>query len=274
MANFLIQVLIQWLLQSLLAVSQWKYFPSGALTWDGGESIAICSNRGKLFPLICIPICTIYRGGPCCGSLRVGACQGGIKLEPGNLAEQNAWLNSGLGTLCLSLWVIWELCRLACQGEWRQLFASLDKEVFLCHYNILICTCIPLCRLLNFYSFQYGPTELTAGLTIISPVGEEQCGFCNSQVKSPLQELLGSQCFIGVWQKLPDNKLWDPASTQRFHLPKDMELTFLFLSPLVSCYVVSALIQPRKLFWDPLNQCLHLSRATESFNSNRKIWQG
>lgn len=63
LANFLIQLLIQWLLQSLLAVSQWKYFPSGALTWDGGESIAICSNRGKLFPLICIPICTMYGGG-------------------------------------------------------------------------------------------------------------------------------------------------------------------------------------------------------------------
>lgn len=50
-----------------------------------------------------------------------------------------------------------------------------------------------------------------------------------------------------------------------------VELTFLFLSPLLSCYVVvSEVIQTRKPFWDPLNQCLHLSEATESFNSNRK----
>lgn len=205
----------------------------------------------------------------------------GWRLSSGNqaCARQLGWtkclIKLWAGHLCLSLWVIWELCRLVCQGQWDSSLHPLGREVFLCHYDIFICTCILLCRLLNFYGFQYGPIGLTAGLTIISPAGEEQCGFCNSQVKSPLQELLGSQCFIGVWQKLPDNKPWDPASTQRFHPPKDMALIFLFLSPLVSCYVaVSAVIQTRELFWDPWDQCLHLSRATESFNSNRKTWQG
>lgn len=48
-----------------------KIFPIGGSDLRRGESIAICSNRGKLFPLICIPICTVYRGGLCRGGCRV-----------------------------------------------------------------------------------------------------------------------------------------------------------------------------------------------------------
>lgn len=107
MANFLIQVLIQCLLQSLLAVSQWKYFPSGALTWDRGESIAICSNKGKLFPLICIPICTAYRGGPV-----VGVCGLVFLKWESSLSQVTGWKKS-----LDKLWAGHPSCvSLGCQG--------------------------------------------------------------------------------------------------------------------------------------------------------------